>query len=154
MSRGTCALVLGARVVDGGPSPALRRRAEHAARLWLAGDAQVVVCTGADRWGGPSEAAVIAGVCRAMGVPEAALVLEERATDTVENLRFSKGLVAGFDRVLVVTDRAHGRRARMIARRLGMVVEVSAPPSPPWSRARVRRVLREGVALVWYWARG
>ena len=153
MEQRSCALVLGAKVVDGRASPALRRRAEHAARLWLGGRVERIVCSGSDRWGGPSEAAVAAAVCREMGVPEAALVLEERAANTEENLRFSMGLV-GDARVVVVTDRAHGARARLLARRMRWAVEVSAPPSPPWSRARVKRVLREGVALVWVWVRG
>ena len=136
------ALVLGARVLPGGvPSEALARRARHAAELWHQGEVATILASGADRWDGPSEAAVIAEVCRDLGVPARAIVLEEKAETTEENLRFAAPLLAamgadlggelGAVQVLIVTDRAHGLRAGLVARRQGIAARISSPAPAP-----------------------
>ena len=151
------ALVLGARVLDGGrPSSALRRRAEHAAHLWLAGRVRAIVVSGGDRWGGPSEARVMADLCRALGVPEAALALEARAATTEQNIALARPMLEALetDALLLVTDWPHSLRARLVARRQGWArVRVSCPSVP--FRARVlRHWAREALALLWYWLSG
>ena len=152
------ALVLGAMVLEGGlASPALRRRAVHAVRLWQAGEIDAMVLSGAERWHAPSEAAVMAVICRAGGVPEQALMLEEAARDPAENLALSRVLLAQrgeAGRGIVVTDTFHGPRVRMIARRLGMQVEVSSPPEPHMTlRGATRQYGREGGAILREWWR-
>ena len=150
------ALVLGAKVLAGGvASPVLRYRAEHAAELWHRGAVRAIVASGAERWHGPSEAAVIARICIEKGVPEAALHLEERASTTEENILFSMGFLEalGAREVLIVTDRPHSFRARLVARRQGLRVRVSCPDIP-WSRRRAQAWRREMVAFIWYWAWG
>ncbi|RCV54524.1 YdcF family protein [Marinitenerispora sediminis] len=80
------------------------RVAEHAAALWHAGVAPVVLFSGDRgrrtaggdgfaRWERP-EAEEFAAVARAHGVPQGALLLEARATNTGENLDFSRELAA------------------------------------------------------------
>ncbi|MBP0483871.1 YdcF family protein [Sagittula salina] len=156
MEERTCALVLGAMVREGGvASPALRRRAEHAAALFQAGRVARVVCSGAERWHAPSEARIAAMVCAEAGVPEAALALEEAARTTLENLVLSRPLLAGFARVVIVTDRFHAPRARLLAERIGLVAEVSSPAyRPPVTQRLVASRLREAGALAWSWASG
>ncbi|EBA10449.1 YdcF family protein [Sagittula stellata] len=151
------ALVLGAKVLEGGaPSPALRRRAAHAAGLYRSGAVDALLATGGALWGGPSEAEVIARLCAEAGVPETALVLEEAARNTRENIALSLPLLARMEarRVVIVTDRAHAPRARLVARRHGLEAAVSCPVPAPWSLGRARGVMREKVAYGWYWLRG
>ncbi|WGW05075.1 YdcF family protein [Tropicibacter oceani] len=151
------AVVLGAAVWSGGrPSPTLRRRALHAATLWLSGEVRAIVACGGLGQNPPSEAEVIAALCRAAGVPEGAIFLEDRSTTTDENLRFAMPILQGLGAadVVIVTDRYHAPRARLIGRRLGLTVRCACPPLSGAKRRRVlRQYLREGPAYFWYWLR-
>ncbi|WP_094023693.1 YdcF family protein [Maliponia aquimaris] len=152
------ALVLGAAVRPGGvPSPALERRARHAAGLWHAGQVRALVLTGGVHTYPPSEAEVMAQVCRAEGIPATALYRETAALTTQDNIRLSLPILAalGATEVVIVTDRYHAARARLVARRAGLRARVSCPRltgAPMWRVARAW--LREALALAWYWARG
>lgn len=157
------ALVLGAAVWPGGAaSPSLRRRVHHAVQLWRSGQVSAIVGTGGLGQHPPSEARVIANMCRAEGVPETAVFLEDRATNTEENLRFSKPILdslgsgsAGAAPVVIVTDRYHAPRALLVARRLGIPATASCPALRGSAPHRViKAYLREVPAYLWYWLRG
>jgi uncharacterized SAM-binding protein YcdF (DUF218 family) len=77
------------------------RVAEFAADLYLRGFGKLLVCTGADAhqndllatsWN-KSEAEMYAQVARRHGVPEDRILLETRATNTAENIRFTRVLL-------------------------------------------------------------
>ncbi|KAM0331361.1 hypothetical protein ACHAQA_003033 [Verticillium albo-atrum] len=74
------------------------RVAARAAQLLLDGRAPLLIFSGntgaltAGRFTKP-EAEVFADVARAMGVPEAAILVEPRATNTGENVRFTRALL-------------------------------------------------------------
>jgi uncharacterized SAM-binding protein YcdF (DUF218 family) len=75
------------------------RVAAHAARLWHAGWAPVVVVTGGrgkitSAWT-ETEAQVFARVAREHGVPDGSLLLEETATNTGENITATRRLLDG-----------------------------------------------------------
>ncbi|RKS75589.1 uncharacterized SAM-binding protein YcdF (DUF218 family) [Motilibacter peucedani] len=74
---------VGCIVVTGGVGHSTAALRERAAQL--RGRSAVV--------GGPSEAAVLGGLLRELGVPAAALVLEERSTNTGENAAFALATV-------------------------------------------------------------
>ncbi|MEX3016920.1 YdcF family protein [Gymnodinialimonas hymeniacidonis] len=147
----TAIVILGAAVWPNGPSPTLRRRVLHGAALYHAGrGACVVVCGGLGRHP-PTEAEAMAALLRDEGVPETAIHLEDRSTNTSENLRFALPILErlGQDHILVVSDAYHLPRASMIARRLGLHVTGSAPPMQTarlWPQ--VKGWLREGPGLV------
>ena len=136
------AIVLGAAVWATGPSPTLRRRALHGARLVLSGEAGLIVGTGGTGLHPPAEGALVADLARAAGVPEAAIRAETASRTTWENIALARPLLPG-PRVLVVTDAWHMPRAMMIARRLGLAP--CAAPCPPGAhrRQRLRLALRE-----------
>jgi uncharacterized SAM-binding protein YcdF (DUF218 family) len=140
-------VVLGCRVSEGGrPSPALARRAHHAASLFHEGRAPRVVLTGGVGDHAPSEARVAAGVLLERGVPESALVLEERSTSTRENARFARALATEARRVLLVTDGFHALRATRVFLRHFEEVEVSPVTAGPWVRGK--GAMREVPGLV------
>ncbi|MCB1224255.1 MAG: YdcF family protein [Verrucomicrobiales bacterium] len=97
------------------------RVAEHGARLWLQGLAPKILFSGnvgvltRELFGGRPEAEVFAEAARALGVPEAAILLEPRSTNTGENIVFSRQLLAqhGMDpaRFIVVQKPYMERRA-------------------------------------------
>ncbi|MCC5988831.1 MAG: YdcF family protein [Pararhodobacter sp.] len=145
------ALVLGAAVREGGePSPALSRRAQHAAALWRAGRIDAVIGTGGVGRHPPAEADVIARLCRQAGLPEGAIHAENHSTSTRENIAFAQPVLARLRprETLIVTDSWHAPRARLVARQVGLRAQSNCPQPerPPWRR--LRHILREGAAIL------
>ncbi len=135
-------VVLGARVeAGGGPSPTLRARALHAAELYRAHLAPLVVFSGGVGDFGPSEASVARDVVVAQGVPAAACVLEEASHSTRENARLTARVLRerGLHRVLLVSDPYHLARARWLFEREGFDVSTSPTILAPRHRAPLER---------------
>lgn len=148
----TFAIVLGAAVLPGGrPSPALRRRAEHAARLYREGKIQHIVASGWAEGDLPSQALVIRGICVENGVPGDAVTLEGKSRNTLENIKNSLALIPGDVTPIIVSDCFHTPRARLVMFRLGRRASASSPSlrgAPPGKV--LRAVLRELPALAYY----
>lgn len=126
-------VVLGAKVFPGGiPSGALRARAEEGARLYAAGAAAwLILSGGADAQAeGRSEAEVAAGLARACGVPEAALLVEPDSHNTRENAAYTARLLRarGLTTVILVSDPFHLLRARQCFRQEGFEPLLCAAP--------------------------
>lgn len=152
---GITALVPGAAVrADGSASPALRRRAELAGRLFHQGRVQRIIASGASRSGQPSEAGVIAGILTGMEVPEDAIEIDDTARTTFENIAGARRRLAPGAGLIVVTDGYHLPRTLLIARRMGLRATGAAPAlsgASPWRITRA--LLREIPALLWYASR-
>lgn len=85
-----------------------------------------------------------------LGVPANAITLEDRSTNTAENIRNALALLETRE-VIVVTDWFHAPRARLVARREGLRVRSASPPlkgAKPLAQAR--GALREIPAYVVY----
>ncbi|WP_051837763.1 YdcF family protein [Streptomyces sp. NRRL WC-3742] len=127
-------VVLGAALVGCEPGPALTARLDAAlirlAAEEAAGYAPLVLVTGGK---GPhedcTEAAAMARYLIARGVPPERVRREERAVNTVENLRFAAALMAaerpGY-RCTVITSGFHTVRSALAARRAGAPAHVLA----------------------------
>lgn len=147
------AIVLGAAVTDGQPSPVFEERIRHAVDLYRTGRVPLLLLTGGRGAGDAlSEAVVASRYARAHGVPSGALVCETTSRVTRDNLRGAAQWTDSHDlgRVLVVSDPLHMRRSVVMARDLGL----DAHPSPtPTSRYRsVRSQLSFGVREVYFYA--
>lgn len=146
-------IVLGAGVRrDGSAGPSLTRRAQEGARLYVAGYAPVVICTGGVPYRAPRpEAEACADVLRASGVPDAAILLETRSRSTEENAAYSRQIfdANGWQTALVVSDGYHLLRAGWIFQQQG----IDALTLPTSQRARMQDIAfnipRELVALHW-----
>ncbi|MDF2233250.1 YdcF family protein [Albimonas sp. CAU 1670] len=148
-------VVLGAALrPDGRPSPALTRRIETAARLFAAGRAPWALVSGGPARGGVSEAEAMRRALVERGVPEAAILVEDRARDTLENARFAIPILraAGVRRAVLVTDRVHMPRALAVFRLLGMPAAGAPCAAPTGRRGAVYRV-HEAAALPLHAAR-
>jgi uncharacterized SAM-binding protein YcdF (DUF218 family) len=153
------AVVLGTEVLPGGrPSRTLAARVRHAAGLYARGRVRTLVPTGGLGKHPPAEAAVMSRELREAGVPEHAVVLEDRALNTWDSARLVASMARklGVRSVLVVTDPLHCVRAVAAFERAGL--EAWAEPvyaSPMWRGRWARRgqLARETVALVWYGVR-
>src|SRR5207247_1331686 len=83
----------------------------------------------------PSEAGALAAVLESDGVPEGAITLEDQARDTVQNIQFSRAIMAahGWRTAILVTEPHHIKRAMLIAQDAGLAVRASpATASPGW----------------------
>ena len=124
-----------------------------AASLWRDGRVGLVIGCGGVGHHPPSEAEMIARICRREGVPDAAIRCEESSTNTYQNIARALPLLRreGVARVVIVTDSYHAPRARLVARRLGLdctTVTPAAHGTPRWSR--YRSALREVPAYLYY----
>ncbi|MDQ3912984.1 MAG: YdcF family protein [Actinomycetota bacterium] len=152
-------VVLGTHVSPGGrPSKPLQARTRHAARLYTEGEATLVIPTGGVGQHPPSEAEVMARILREEGVPEEAVLTEEKARSTRESAQLVGALARerGIQHLTVVTDPLHCVRAVGAFRAEGILACASPVySSPMWRIRRMRRgqFFREIGALIWYKAR-
>ena len=145
-------VVLGCRVqADGTPSTALRERTRRAVELWREGRAPVIILTGGVGEHPPSEARAAADVARALGVPESALLLEERSRSTAENARFAAEKFDG-RRILLVSDAYHVFRAERVFSHY--YEHVRGTGTLTRFDSRLHGAVREVAACVIYWGLG
>jgi vancomycin permeability regulator SanA len=150
------AVVLGAQVLPGGrPSPTLEIRTRRAGELYGQGRVELLIPTGGEGVNPPGEAVVMSKILREMGVPETAILREDRADSTWDSaLRVAEiARRRGFDEVLVVTDPLHCVRTVACFGRAGLrAVAEPVYSSPMWRKKWSRRgqLVRESGALVWY----
>lgn len=138
-------------VVLGCPaSPRLDRRIERAIELYRAGAAPLLVASGGGR-GRLAEAEIVRRAALAHGIPEDAVRTEPRSRDTFENARNTARILRplGLRRVVLVSDRTHLPRARLLFRLEGVAIAAAiGVPAPSWPAA-LAAALRETAALPW-----
>jgi uncharacterized SAM-binding protein YcdF (DUF218 family) len=145
-------VVLGAGLRrDGRPGPAIVRRGERAAQLYAEGYATVILCSGGFAINQTrSEADACREVLLENGVPEAAILLEDRSRSTEENALYTSELMQtnGWDTLLVVSDGYHLLRTQWIFSRQGLSIYTSPAADPPLIN-HLFSIGREVVALHW-----
>ncbi|MFD2673016.1 YdcF family protein [Marinicrinis sediminis] len=127
-------IVLGAALRGEEPSPGLRERLDHALDLYEEGRFTAFIVSGG--YDVPTSSLTEAeGMKRylvAQGVPDEAVILENEATSTYENLRYSQDLMNehGYETAVIITHSYHGARAQDMAAFLGIEPAiVSTTPS-------------------------
>jgi uncharacterized SAM-binding protein YcdF (DUF218 family) len=153
-------VVLGAAQYDGRPSAIYEARLEHALDLWTDKVAPVLVFTGGKEEGDRfTEGGSGARWALARGVPEEAILTEERSRTTYQNLAGARRLLerrdpgGGRHRIVVVSDPFHMFRAVRQAADLGMDAYPSPTRTSPLSASRLKLtelVLREDLAIAGY----
>ena len=130
------AVVLGAAMWAGNPSPVLRARLDHALALYRAGTVKYIIVTGGVGYGDDiSEAEGGAIYLIENGVPASAILLEKEGHSTYESLRNAAGIAASttIRRVLLVSDPFHMLRSLKMARDLGFDAYASPTLTSPIS---------------------
>lgn len=140
-------VVLGAAQYDGRPSAVLRARLDHAADLYRAGIAPLVVVTGGrakgDRY---SEASASASYLHTKGVPDEAILREVDGRSSWESLAASARFLKrkGINDVVLVSDPFHAARILGMAKELGLHAATSPTrTSPIKGAAQLRRMAGE-----------
>jgi uncharacterized SAM-binding protein YcdF (DUF218 family) len=144
-------LILGAGLRGRDVGPLLRRRVARGAEVWRAAlrarpDARIVVAGGQ----GPDEVRTEASAMaehleHRLGVPAAAIDLEDASTSTRENLELARPLVAERGPLAVVTSEYHAYRTAWLLTSIGLDGTVIGA----WTRPSYRpgAAVREALAI-------
>jgi uncharacterized SAM-binding protein YcdF (DUF218 family) len=145
----------------GGGSP---ERVDEAVALYRGGYAPYIVISSGYVYSF-NEAQQMRDLAVAKGVPQGAIVLEERATNTYQNVTLSEDILRDHKSrsILLVSSPYHMRRATMVWHKLAPEITVTPTP-PPRSQfydhtrgatfEQVRGILYEYLAILGYWRRG
>lgn len=148
-------LVLGAAQYDGDPSTVFRSRLDHAVTLYREGVAPLIVTVGGAQAGDTfTEAGSGRTYLLEQGVPAEAVDAVGEGNDTLVSLRAgAEALHArGLGSVVLVTDPWHAHRSSVMARDLGLTVQVSSVDRGPAAGTSVapRYLLRETLGTLYY----
>ena len=115
----------------------------HAARLYHAGKAPLIIASSGNVWGRrkqQSKADAMRMLLSALGVPDDAILIEGSSRNTRQNAVFTEKLAAdrGISQVLLVTSYWHLRRAEAAFKRVGLDVIPAATDHTNTSSARAR----------------
>ena len=148
-------LVLGAAQYDGDPSTIFHARLDHALTLYRAGVAAHIVTVGGSQAGDTyTEAGSGRTYLIGQGVPEDAVDAVGQGNDTLVSLRAGAAELRsrGWSSVVLVTDPWHAYRSSVMARDLGLTVEVSSVDRGPaaGSSVALRYLLRETLGTLYY----
>jgi uncharacterized SAM-binding protein YcdF (DUF218 family) len=116
-------IVLGSTVKGSKPGRQLKERIHKAAQVYQSGYAKTIIVTGSKGPGEDiSEALCMKIALVGKGVKEKDILLEEKARNTKENLRFSRQIMKNhqYKTALIVTNYYHIYRSGMISNDLGM----------------------------------
>lgn len=114
-------IVLGAQMKQGGPSAVLKFRLDAACDYLTANENTLCVVSGGQGANEPcSEAEGMYDYLVERGIAPERILMEDRSTDTSENIAFSAALIGGTDKdVGIVTNNFHVFRGVMLARHAG-----------------------------------
>lgn len=131
-------VVLGAAQYNGRPSPVLKARLDHAARLYRRHLAPRLIVTGGVGTGDSvSEAIVARRYLLETGIPDSAVRADTAGRTSEASLRQVAGeLPMGHRRVILVSDGFHMLRLDIIARRFGLEPLGSPAPRSPIRASR------------------
>jgi uncharacterized SAM-binding protein YcdF (DUF218 family) len=127
--------------LDGTPSPEERERTLEGVREFKAGIAPHLIFTGAAAHNQFVEAHTMATLALAQGVPPEAILEEDQAQNTVQNIFYSQRIMAahGWTSAEVVSSPSHLPRTALILKHFSMQWSTHPAPWPPeytfWQRA-------------------
>jgi SanA protein len=146
------ALVLGTsdRLPGGGPNLFFRHRMEAAAALYHAGAVRHLLVSGDNRSPYYNEPRAMQRALVELGVPAEAITLDYAGLRTLDSVVRAREIF-GQEKVVIVTQRFHNRRAVFLANRLGLdAIGFNAEPVrfPNGVRPRMRELLARCKAVL------
>ena len=125
---------------DGTPSPEQRERTLEGVREYKAGVAPTLIFTGSPAHNQFVEAHVMAMLALSKGVPPAAIIEEDHAQNTIQNIFYSRQIMSnsGWNSAEIVSSPSHLPRAALILEHYPIQWSTHAAPWPPeytiWQR--------------------
>ncbi len=138
------AIVLGAAVWGAEVSPVFRERINHGIDLYRKGKVRKLIFTGGQgNRGEATESSAAQQYALQSGIPADDILIEEKSHTTYENILYAKQLAdsQGVQKVLIVSDPLHMKRAVAIARDMGLVADPSPTPSTRYQGLRSQATL-------------
>jgi len=142
------AVVFGAGLWRGEPSPYLAHRLDAAAELYRAGRIEVVLVTGDNSCADYDEPDAMRAYLTRHGVPDGRIVSDYAGFDTWDSCVRAKKIF-GVDRAVLISQDFHIRRAVALCQAAGVTsygVGVDEPHDGTWYYGGVREVLAAGKA--------
>jgi uncharacterized SAM-binding protein YcdF (DUF218 family) len=142
-------IVLGAAQYNGRPSPVLKARLDHAAALYEAKVAPIIVLTGGRQPGDAfTEASAGSAYLQRAGIPESALQLETQGRNSWQSLAAAAQFLQkeGITKVVLVSSPYHCYRVERIANEVGLDGHAS-PASDAPDKATLGHLTHETVAV-------
>ncbi|MEU3604769.1 ElyC/SanA/YdcF family protein [Streptomyces sp. NPDC035033] len=144
------AVVFGAGLWNGRPTPYLAHRLDTAAELYRTGKVKVLLVTGDNSRTEYDEPGAMRAYLAARGVPDGKVVSDHAGFDTWDScVRARK--VFGVDRAVLVTQDFHVKRAVALCERAGVAsygVGVAEPQDTTWYYGTVRELFAAGKAAL------
>ncbi|MCL2180189.1 MAG: YdcF family protein [Treponema sp.] len=114
-------IILGAGLYRGGPSLTLLRRINTAVDYAVRNPGVKIITSGGTGQGqARSEAAIMSNVLQINGIGIDRILIEDKSTNTFENLKYSARLMNDLNKkAVIVSSEFHLFRAKIIAKRLG-----------------------------------
>ena len=149
------AIILGAGTSNGEISPVYRERIRHGIWLYENGYVDCLIMTGGIGDGNCiSDAYAAKQYAISMGVPEAAILIEEKSTITEENLENAKAIMTEYslDTAIIVSDPLHMKRAMTMAKDYGISAYASPTPTTMYrsSNTKIPFLAREVFFYIGY----
>lgn len=135
------AIVLGAATSGEEVSPVYRERINHGIWLYKNGYVDYLILTGGVGEGNEkSDAYVAKQYAIEKGIPNQAILIEERSTITEENLEYAKAIMDAhsMDTAIVVSDPLHMKRAMLMADDYGITAYSSPTPTTMYRSAKTQ----------------
>lgn len=143
MRKADAAIILGAAVWKGKPSPVFEERIKHGMWLYRNGRVDKLIFTGGKGENSTYADSVIAKrYAVAHAIPGEDILVEERSTITEENIRYAAQVAKQNDlsSLLIVSDPLHMRRAMSIARDLRLNAYPSPTPSTRYRTPKTKSI--------------
>lgn len=126
------AIVLGAATVNGAVTPVFQERINHGIWLYQNGFVKTLIFTGGIGEGNEkSDAWAAKQYAIEQGIPESAIILEEKSTITQENIENAKKIMDDncYNTAIIVSDPLHMKRAMLMADDNGIKAYSSPTPT-------------------------
>lgn len=137
-------------------------RLHHALGLYKEGFANKLIFSGAASEGPTSNAKAWKISAIKKGVPEAGIIIEEKATNTYENAAFTKNIILDqkFKQIILVSSPYHQRRVyeslKKVLKEYNVVIQNSPETRSVWkadnwwkSKIGVRTTISEAAKIIW-----
>lgn len=135
------AIILGAGTSDGEVSPVYKERINHGIWLYSNNYVKYIILTGGVGDGNTvSDAFTAKQYALSQGVPESAILIEEKSTITEENLEFSKQIMndCSLKTAIIVSDPLHMKRAMLMAKDYKIDAYSSPTPTTRYETAKTK----------------
>lgn len=149
------AIVLGAATSDNGVSEVYKQRLNHAVALYQKGDVMKIIVTGGMGDGNRfTDAYMARKYLESVGIPDNAILEEDKSTITQENLENAKKIMDenGYQSALIVSDPLHMKRAMLLANDMGIDAFSSPTQSSAYKsfKTKIPFVAREAFFYIGY----